>query len=78
MLVLNLQMLVPMVFAGKVLALGIDCICIANVCGARTFRLFAHVAHTRLAYTRVTCTHIDRTNIARVARMCTARTHIAS
>ena len=65
-------------FVVHVLALRIHGIRMADVCAARTFRLFAHVAHTHLACTRLTCTHIDRTNIARVARMCNARTPIVS
>ena len=64
-------------FAGQVIALRIHGIRMADVCAARTFRLFAHMAHTHLACPRLTCTHIDRTNIARVARMCTAHTHNA-
>ena len=71
-------MLVLMVFAVQVLDSRINCIYMADVCAPRTFRWFAHVAHIRLACTRLTYTHIDRTNIARVARTCTVRTHIAS
>ena len=48
-------MLVLMVFAVKVLALRIDCICIADVYASHSFRLFAHVAHTRLVCTHITC-----------------------
>jgi len=64
-------------FAVQVLVLRIHGLCMADICAAHTFRLIARVAHTRLACTRLTCTHVDRTNIARVARMCTAHTHIA-
>ena len=62
-------------------SLSIDSICITEVCAARTSTLFAHVDPTlipRLACTRLVCKHIDRTNIARVARMRTARSHLAS
>ena len=59
-------------------ALRIDCICSADVCAARTFTQFAHIAHTRLTGTRLSCTHIDDKDTARGARIHTARKHIAT